>query len=450
MSASVSIARRLAQWTARSEIPVLALFYLYFLISDRVPVYGWALIGVVWAARAWTAGALTRWTRLDIPIAIMVLWMPASLWASTDWGASLPKIYGVILSVLFFYSVVNHVSSRRDLAWASAWLVVASIAIALAGLVGTDWAQGHIISLGSVYDHLPRIIQGLPRSIAGGFDRNGVGGTLTLTVPLLASFAFTRSSLIAEVHPGFAKRQGWLVAFALALSLVTLVLTQSRGAWLGTAIGLTALAVERERRLPWLVIAGAVCIGGVALLGFWPAVAGLILKLDAANGTIASRLEVWGRGVMMVQDFPFTGIGIGTYNEMAHALYPFFLAAPNEVVAHAHNTILQVAVDAGLPVLVAYIALLTGFAIAIVRGYRMTSDPARRALLMGLGAGMLAHQVFGLTDAFMLGTKPGVLLWVFFALAIAILEHMNSETQPASAETTGIAGTVGEHAYRVI
>jgi hypothetical protein len=34
---------------------------------------------------------------------------------------------------------------------------------------------------------------------------------------------------------------------------------------------------------------------------------------------------------------------------------------------------------------------------------------------------MLAHQVFGLTDAFILGTKPGVLLWIFFAL-VAVAE----------------------------
>ncbi len=28
----------------------------------------------------------------------------------------------------------------------------------------------------------------------------------------------------------------------------------------------------------------------------------------------------------------------------------------------------------------------------------------------------MAHQVFGLTDAFLLGTKPGVVMWVFMGL----------------------------------
>ena len=29
---------------------------------------------------------------------------------------------------------------------------------------------------------------------------------------------------------------------------------------------------------------------------------------------------------------------------------------------------------------------------------------------------MLAHQIFGLTDAFLLGTKPGVVMWMIMGL----------------------------------
>jgi TRAP-type C4-dicarboxylate transport system permease large subunit len=52
-----------------------------------------------------------------------------------------------------------------------------------------------------------------------------------------------------------------------------------------------------------------------------------------------------------------------------------------------------------------------------LRAYVAIDDMGVRALLAGLGFGMLAHQVFGLTDAFILGTKPGVLMWIYLALA---------------------------------
>jgi putative inorganic carbon (HCO3(-)) transporter len=150
-----------------------------------------------------------------------------------------------------------------------------------------------------------------------------------------------------------------------------------------------------------------------------------VLRMDAQSGTLASRLEVWQRGLMMVQDFPITGIGIGTYNSIAHLLYPFFIASPAEVVAHAHNQFLQVAVDLGIPGLIAYIALLTGGVLVAWRAYRSTGDMTVRALLVGLTCGLFAHHVFGLTDAFILGTKPGVVMWLYFAL-VAAMDRMPS------------------------
>ncbi len=408
--------RTIAQWLVRLEIPFLALVYFYFVVSDGVPLAAFGLLALIWLARAWTTRKLTVLTPLDLPILILLAWLPISYAVSAYPWLSLPKIYGVLLGAAFFYAVVNQVATRRDLAWAVSGLVLLCIAIAIAGLIGTDWAQSKIISASFIYDRLPHFIQGIPRSIAGGFARNGVGGTLTFIVPLLASFVFVRKWATSQGRP----YEVWfprLVWLALALSLITLALTQSRGAILGASVGLLAVAIWRERRFAWVIVAGAAVLIGVLLAGQGNALVEFLLRMDAHSGTLASRLEVWQRGVMMVQDFPFTGIGIGTYNNVAHALYPFFIAAPDEIVAHAHNNLLEVAVDVGIPGLVAYVALLTGFVVCAVRAYRTATDAGARALIAGLGFGMLAHQVFGLTDAFILGTKPGVLMWIYFALA---------------------------------
>lgn len=414
----IAYARQAGSWLLRFEILLLSLVYLYFVISDTVPPAAWALVALIWLARWWTTGRLSRKTPLDFPILVIVIWLPLSLWVSTNWFLSLPKVDGVLLSVAFYYAVVNGISTRKDLAWATLWLVLVYLAIALAGIVGTDWAQGKIVSAGFIYDRLPRFIQGIPRSIAGGFARNGVGGTLTLTIPFLASLLFVRSFLFADVAEVLRVWLPRLIAVALVLSFITLGLTQSRGAILGTAVGLTALALVRERRVAWLVAAGGVVLVFLIILGQGNALLEVLLRMDAKSGTLASRIEVWQRGIWMVQDFPFTGIGIGTYNDIAHLMYPFFIAAPDELVAHAHNNLLQVAVDMGIPVLVAYSAMLTCFALMAVRAFKTVTDTGMKAVIAGAALGMLAHQAFGLTDAFMLGTKPGVLLWVFLALVM--------------------------------
>ena len=419
-----TFARTSARWLVRLEIILLTAIYIYFVISDSVPLAAFILLALIWIDRAWTTGRLTIPTAFDLPMVILLVSSLVSLSVSPNWSLSLPKVYGLVLSVALFYAIVNQIATRRDLAIAAFWFALVCAGIALAGLIGTDWAQSKIVSASFIYDRLPRFIQAVPRSIAGGFARNGVGGTLTLTIPLLAAMAIasqqsTVNSQQWQVGKLFTVHCSPFTALsALALSLVTLALTQSRGGILGAAVGLFAIAVWRERRFAWLMAAGALGLLAVVALGYGNALVNFVVAMD--SGTLASRLEVWQRGVMMVQDFPYTGIGIGTYNQLAHALYPFFIAAPDEIVPHAHNNFLQVAVDVGIPGFIAYVGLMTAFVISARRAYRASHDAGARGLIAGALGGMLAHQVFGLTDAFMLGTKPGVVMWILLAFVAVI------------------------------
>ena len=54
-------------------------------------------------------------------------------------------------------------------------------------------------------------------------------------------------------------------------------------------------------------------------------------------GTLPGRLEIWQRAIYVIQDFPFTGIGMGTFGPVAQTLYPFFGTNANALVPHAHN-----------------------------------------------------------------------------------------------------------------
>ncbi len=77
----------------------------------------------------------------------------------------------------------------------------------------------------------------------------------------------------------------------------------------------------------------------------------------------------------MLQDFPFTGIGMGTFTQVADRLYPFFLYAPG-TVEHAHNLFLQVGVDLGLPGLIAWLAI---FMIGLFSGFPRLAPGTGRA-----------------------------------------------------------------------
>ena len=124
----------------------------------------------------------------------------------------------------------------------------------------------------------------------------------------------------------------------------------------------------------------------------------------------------------MLQDFPFTGIGMGTFRQVASLLYPFFLAGPDAEIPDAHNLFLQVGVDLGLPGLIAWLALLILVVWASWRVY-WRGRAANDLRLAGLGAGLLASQaalvVHGLTDAATWGSRPAVIVWAIWGLAMA-------------------------------
>jgi putative inorganic carbon (HCO3(-)) transporter len=140
-------------------------------------------------------------------------------------------------------------------------------------------------------------------------------------------------------------------------------------------------------------------------------------------------VEIWNRALYAIQDVPFTGWGLGTFREVIWVLYPLFTISPGTDLAHAHNVFLQVALDTGLPGLVAYLALLS---VAGIVGWRMARrDETLRPLALGLLAGLAALHVYGLTDALAPGSKPGLTFWMALGL-LAAMERLLHEEEAVS------------------
>lgn len=438
---------RIASVLTKWELVFLTAVYAVFVISDQIPISGVIVICLLWAARWWSTGRLTVTTPMDLPILGILVMVPVSLYASIDWTLSLPKVYGIILSIVIFYAVVNQVHMLQNI-WLTIWgLILASLAIALLGLIGTDWPENKLFVLPQLYEHLPQVIQGIPRSLEGGFHPNGIGGTLIFFTPVLVNLLLTgrefQNSHFVDRDWRLRLWQKWykpIVLLSLLLTSFILILTKSRSAYIGVMAGLWALALWHDRRFLWMI--PAVMIGlflGIQVWGWDKLLTSIAPQMDITGaGSLLHRVELWQRAVYMIQDFPFTGIGIGTFVLVVNIRYPVFAAVPKYRLVHAHNEWLQVAVDMGIPALMAYGALLSIFAIAAWRAYHTLPDPTIRALIVGIVCGMLAHQVFGIGDAFLLGTKPGVVMWGFLGIVVALYLHQDRIASQLSKETVQI------------
>jgi putative inorganic carbon (hco3(-)) transporter len=410
-----------------AEFVLIIVLYAIFMVSDKVTSAGLAALGFLWIARWWITSRLTLATPMDMPILGILIMLPVSLYASTDWSLSLPKIYGIILGVAIFYAIVNAIDTILKVNLTITGLILLSIAVSGLGLVGTDWLSNKLFSLQQVYKLLPRLIQAVPRSIAGGIHPNIIGGALAFFIPLQASLLwdgwefkimqFVKNERLADIVRVSSKP---FLIFSLAITSATLLLTQSRGSILGVFIGLFALAVWHDRRFLWVIPLAA--LGLLVMVQVWGSgsLTEFVSRMDTTGGgTFPGRMEIWQRAIYMIQDFPFSGVGIGTFDPVAHVLYPFFLVGPDVQIPHAHNMLLEVAVDLGIPGLVFYAALLSAFAFSVWRAYQKAARPWR-GLIVGLACGMLAHQIFGIMDAYMLGTKLGAVMWLFFGLVTTL------------------------------
>lgn len=180
--------------------------------------------------------------------------------------------------------------------------------------------------------------------------------------------------LVAELLLAPRGRWWWL-APASTLGVVAILLSLTRNAWVGLAVGGLVLAVVWRRRILWLY--------PVAALALWLVFPSTVLEravstFDLRQHANYDRLCMTVSGVQMARDRPWTGVGPG----MVDAVYPLYRRddAPRWQVPHLHSNPIQIAAERGVPALAAYLWLLGAFfSAAWRRSSRNTGFPRRSA-----------------------------------------------------------------------
>ena len=242
---------------------------------------------------------------------------------------------------------------------------------------------------------------------------NLLGGFLLPILPL-AVVALLR-------WPGRARRLFALTA--LVLGLVALVLTYSRGAWMGMvgSLGLLGLLLAMRqtrhwppfwrRTLPILLLVGAAVALAVLVTQVEPLrVRVMSLVAGREDSSNNFRINVWTSVLAMIQDRPWIGIGPG--NSAFNLIYPLY-QQPKFNALSAYSIPLELTVEAGIPGLLAGLGLFvtamrTGLAQWRSDGPLVLPSLAAVAVFVGLG-------IQGLTDTIFF--RPEVQLLAFFCLA---------------------------------
>lgn len=375
------------------------------------------LLWLVWAlgAAPATLQPIHRWILIILGVTLVATgWSPVPIAAA--------KGLLKLLSYLGVYALM-----RQLLASAPLWWDRIVAALLAGGLLTSMTGLRQLYGDGS---ELARWAD--PNSVADGTVRiySTLDNPNLLAGYLLALLPLALAALLRWQRP--ARRLFALAA--LVLGIAALVLTYSRGAWMGlvaaAGVSLLLLAGRLTRRWPPLwrrLLPGLLLVGGIALLAVLviqvEPLRVRVLSLLAGRGDSSNnfRINVWLAALDMVQARPWIGIGPG--NDAFNLIYPLY-QQPKFNALSAYSIPLELAVEAGLPGLLAGIGLVLSCLRTALAQWRAAGDAALPAL--AAIAIVAALGVQGLTDTIFF--RPEVQLIGWFAVASVAA----AEAQPQS------------------
>ncbi len=406
------------------------------------------LLPIFWLGGYLRQGCFFPPTPLDIPLLLLSLWTLVSLAVTPDLAHSAGKVLGVVLGISLYYAIFRlkvdglpreiQSKKRENIPlWSILGYLITGTGIAVLGLLGADWFDKFPF-LTRAAESLPDLIPSLPGAVTG-FQPNAISGTLTLFTPvsvLLAWQYFFRDDKL-RIHK-FDPFPRWLIKGILLVILLCQglwwLLAQTRGAWLGLAASLLFLGIllfkPRWNAVAWIF---SLVLVALAYL-YWVQAEDLGNRLrdlnsfggDNLSGTLAFRFQIWEWAGLVLQDFPFTGLGYNMFREVVPILY---FGPRLGDVAHAHNIWLDIGVTLGFGGIVIYLALWMINGYSLWQVWLQHHDHWGGQIALALLAGWYAYFIFGLADTIPLGSKLGLGIFLSLGVGQVIVKTFTSNEQ---------------------
>lgn len=291
-------------------------------------------------------------------------------------------------------------------------LLVAGVA-----LTGSIWTEKSASFIG-LLTHLPTL--SLPDF---RFNVNEIGGALAWLIPVMLGIAWWLRRDGPATSPTARALRG-LAWAGFGSLLIALYLGQSR-----LAIGgvIAALFLQIRWTLPRggrrAAYAGLAAFALAEILVFTPIFnSQYAALLQRDEGSLTARVDIYRAAVDIVLDHPLTGVGMNAFRAAPVRADYYVPGWDNRVLPHAHNEVLQISSDFGLPGAI-WLALVYLAAGRMLLTAYQRGDRGVRTLAAAVAAGLIAHGIYGIGDAIPIWDRFSFVFWWLIGLAAALHVH---------------------------
>ncbi len=330
--------------------------------------------------------------------------------------------------LLLYFVVANQIRDRRDLRLVVG-ILIASVcfesAIAVAQML-----TGKSLALGFLGEMQIRSRDTEKLMRAGGTlgHPNRLAMYLELLLPLCLGFFWAETN----------KRSRTLVIGILGLGMAALIMTGSRGAWVGVILSLVLFfyMLHRNRQVNIRSVIGpallALLILGALTIGFSDYIERRIAGED--YGSAISRIPMFQIALSVIEAHPLGGVGINNYTIKMRDYNDTILGRRFKTFSRpVHNMYLLIAGETGMIGLTAFLWLLFGLTSSILAAVK-AGDLQISILATSLFAGLVAFLIHGLVDKHPPGGYP--LFYCLMAIAAAIYQRGRQSSNRISAKTS--------------
>jgi len=331
----------------------------------------------------------------------LFLWTLISVYHAIDHTLAIKVLFSLLGGIVGATVVLAACRDMRDLRILLGGFVTAGVAI---GLITFSETRG----LGSVSTEFggAEIVSG---RLQGAFDSpNQLGSLCALMVPVCTGLVFGMRTVRGRV----------LAGFAVLILLTTLMLSLSRGAWVGAGVALLFMLIKlREARRLLIVLAVPLIVVGFFVWSLTGTKTDVKVVGERARAiTVLSpyddRRVIYREAYREIRENPLLGVGPGGFPVASTRVVS---ESATLSYAHAHNLYLNWAAEVGLPSVI----IILGFAFNLAlsantasRGARVRGDPQDRAIVIGLSAALISVLVQGFFDYVIPNPVVWAALWI--------------------------------------